>query len=130
MAWTVEVVMGSTILRSRIRLRTPYWLVGVGVHPYLYAFVQVRRRTPKTRLLLGSLPKRYARDRVPREGAAVDALTPWRSAVEMVRDDLLPPPYSGAIWEPKLDSQGECGQSVCRLLRSDQQEPKSVWPSR
>src|SRR3546814_3617450 len=38
--------MGSTILRTRIRRRTPYPPVVVGVRPYLYAFVQVNGRTP------------------------------------------------------------------------------------
>lgn len=42
----VESFMGSTILRTRIRLRTPYWPGGEGVHPYPYAFAQVNGRTP------------------------------------------------------------------------------------
>lgn len=37
--------MGSTILRSHIRLRTPYRLVKAGLHLYLYAFAQVRSCT-------------------------------------------------------------------------------------
>ena len=45
----VESVMGSTILRTRIRPRTPYVAVGVGVRLYLCAFVQVRGCTPVDR---------------------------------------------------------------------------------
>lgn len=45
--------MHSTLLSTRIRLRTPYWLVRVGVHPCCAAFVQVNGRTPDRGVFAG-----------------------------------------------------------------------------
>ena len=56
MAWSVESVMGSTILRTRIRLRTPYRSVKVGVRPYPNVFVQVSRHTSRTLVGLTTRP--------------------------------------------------------------------------